>query len=91
MQTPGQSVFAFDTQSSVMVISIIVPVRNEEAFIRWTLDGLLAQEYPSDAYEVLVVDGESSDRTTEIVESYAAKHPQIRLFTNPRKWADSVF
>lgn len=48
-------------------VSVIMPVRNEAAFIARSLGAVLAQEYPPDAMEILVVDGESSDATREII------------------------
>ncbi|MFH1764476.1 MAG: glycosyltransferase [Gemmatimonadota bacterium] len=47
-------------------VSIIVPARNEEANIGECVSSLAALDYP--AFELLVVDDESSDRTAEIVE-----------------------
>ena len=51
-------------------VSIIIPCRNEEKFIGKCLDSILAQDYPKDRLEVLVVDGMSEDGTREIVERY---------------------
>ncbi len=48
------------------MISVIIPTYNEEKALPATLHSLLAQ--PGD-YEVVVVDGGSTDRTREIVES----------------------
>jgi glycosyltransferase involved in cell wall biosynthesis len=53
-------------------VSVIVAVRNEEKHIRECLDSLLAQDYPRGRYEVLVVDGQSTDGTREIVEGFAS-------------------
>jgi glycosyltransferase involved in cell wall biosynthesis len=59
------------------LVSVIIPAYNAEAFIRFTLDSVLAQTYQN--FEVIVVDDGSSDRTPEIVESYAQRDPRIRL------------
>ena len=64
-------------------ISVIVPVRNEEAFIGATLRQLLAQDYDPERFEVLVADGRSTDRTREIVAELQAAHPQVTLLDNP--------
>ncbi len=48
-------------------ISVIVPVRNEEPFIRRTLDRLLGQDYDRARFEILVADGRSTDRTAALV------------------------
>ncbi|MDI6688143.1 MAG: glycosyltransferase family 2 protein [Desulfobacterales bacterium] len=66
-------------------VSIVIPCRNEERFIRACLDSIIANDYPKDRLEVLVVDGMSEDRTREIIKRYAAKHPFIMLLDNPRK------
>ena len=71
-------------------ISVIVPVRNEELHIENTLDALLAQSYPRDRYEVLVVDGESEDRTCEFVEQYVIRYSHIHLMTNPRRLSSAA-
>jgi succinoglycan biosynthesis protein ExoA len=64
-------------------ISVIVPVRNEAAFIAETLDQLAAQRYDPRRFEVLVADGASTDGTREIVAAHAAQFRQIRLLDNP--------
>ncbi len=50
-------------------VSIIVPVRNEEHTIGTTLSHILAQHYPKDLMEVIVVDDFSQDNTRAKVES----------------------
>ena len=64
-------------------VSVIIPCRNEEKFIAGCLDSILAQTYPKDKLEVLVIDGQSTDKTPEIVSSYSASHPFISLVENP--------
>ncbi len=64
-------------------ISVIVPVRNESACIRNTLDQLLHQDYPAARFEVLVADGRSTDDTRPLVEERAARHANLRLLDNP--------
>ena len=66
-------------------VTIVVPCRNEERYIERCLESILANDYPQDRLEVLVVDGRSDDRTREIVASYAARHASIRLVDNPRR------
>jgi succinoglycan biosynthesis protein ExoA len=65
-------------------LSIIVPVRNEAAFIGATLESLLAQDYDPERFEVLVADGRSTDATREIVRAMRERHPNLRLLDNPR-------
>jgi succinoglycan biosynthesis protein ExoA len=70
-------------------ISVIVPVRNEGRCIAGTLGMLLAQDYPADRFEVLVADGRSVDDTRAVVRSVAARHPNVRLLDNPRRWSSA--
>ena len=65
-------------------VSVVVPVRNEAAFIRGTLEQLLNQEYDPRRFEVLVADGRSDDATREIVRAMQERHPNLRLLDNPR-------
>lgn len=71
-------------------ISVVVPIRNEERFIASTLDALLEQDYPDNAFEILVVDGESTDATRDIVTSYAERFPNVHLLHNPKKWSSAA-
>jgi succinoglycan biosynthesis protein ExoA len=64
-------------------VTVIMPVYNEEAFVRIALEAVRAQDYPADRVEVLVVDGDSGDRTPHIVEAVAAEDPRVRLLHNP--------
>ena len=66
-------------------ISIVLPCRNEERYIGACLDSILATTYPLDRIELLVVDGESEDRTREIVAEFVRRHPGVRLLENRRR------
>jgi succinoglycan biosynthesis protein ExoA len=70
-------------------ISVIVPVRNEAAFIAGTLQRLLGQDYPADRFEVLVADGRSTDDTPTIVRALAERFANLRLLDNPRRWSSA--
>ena len=64
--------------------SIVIPAYNEEPRLAATLDSVLAYVHAQtwDA-EVLVVNDGSRDRTLEIVQTFAAKDPVLRLVQNP--------
>ncbi len=64
-------------------VSIIIPVYNEERFIDKILGDALEQDYPGDQFEVIVVDGMSTDRTAEAVRCIQKAHPNVRLIDNP--------
>jgi len=69
-------------------VSVLIPARNEEANIRRCLDSLLEQSYPN--YEVIVLDDCSQDRTWQILEEYALRHPKrlqaVRGAPLPQGW-----
>jgi glycosyltransferase involved in cell wall biosynthesis len=66
-------------------ISVVVPCREEKKYIAQALKSILANDYPQDHLEVLVVDGMSTDGTREIVAEFSRNFPMIRLLDNPRK------
>jgi glycosyltransferase involved in cell wall biosynthesis len=66
-------------------VSIIIPCRNEEAFIGKVLENIINQDYPSHLTEVFVVDGKSNDRSAEIIKNYSEKYSFIRYLENPEK------
>jgi glycosyltransferase involved in cell wall biosynthesis len=66
-------------------VTVLVPCRNEARYIVACLDSILASAYPTDALEVLVVDGRSTDGTQQRVAEYAVAHPQVRLLDNPKR------
>ncbi len=67
-------------------VSILVPVRNEERYIERCLYSIAAQDYPRDRLEVLVIDGQSTDSTRQVVSRFAAESTlDLRLLQNPRQ------
>lgn len=67
------------------LVSIIIPCRNEEKFIGMCLDSIIANDYPKDKLEILVVDGMSGDKTRKTVAEYSAKYSFIELLENPNR------
>jgi polysaccharide deacetylase family protein (PEP-CTERM system associated) len=86
---PGSGGERLQTTLTLPFISVIVPVRNEGAFIAATLGQLLAQDYPADRFEVLVADGGSDDDTRVVVAGLASRHANLRLLDNPRRWSSA--
>ncbi len=56
-------------------VSVVVAARDEEHTIGACLECLLAQDYPAELTEVIVVNDESSDATAEVIARVAARHP----------------
>lgn len=65
--------------STPPLVSIIVPSFNQGRFIARTLDSILAQDWRP--LEILVIDGGSSDETVSVLGDYAARHPEVRYWS----------
>ena len=65
------------------LVSVITPALNAERFLEEMIESVLGQSY--ERVELVIADGGSSDRTTEIVEGYGRRHPgRVRLLREPR-------
>lgn len=62
--------------NSDIALSICIATCNRAAFIGETLNSILPQV--TGGVEIVIVDGASTDNTTEVVKSYVQKHPFIR-------------
>ncbi|MDC0937159.1 glycosyltransferase [Pirellulales bacterium] len=71
-------------------VAVIVPIRNEERYIAATLDQLLDQDRTGVELEILVIDGQSDDRTRDIVAQYVDRYPEVRLLDNPGRLSSSA-
>jgi succinoglycan biosynthesis protein ExoA len=66
-------------------ISVIIPCRNEAAFLGKCLDSVLASDYPANRMEVIVADGMSTDGTRDLLAGYSRRFTNIRMIDNPRQ------
>jgi glycosyltransferase involved in cell wall biosynthesis len=68
-------------------VSILLPVYNESRYIERCLNALLAQDYPADKLEILVIEGRSTDNTRELIhaiqEQRGEQRPLVQLLDNP--------
>jgi len=68
---------------SLPCVTVLVPMRNEEEFIETCLTSICAQDYPEELLEIIVLDGESTDKSCAVVSEMAVHTPRIRLLNNP--------
>lgn len=68
-----------------IVISVVIPVRNEEKYIASCLDGVSDWGIPLDELEVIIVDGCSNDSTVEILKAYSNVLPNFTILNNALK------
>ena len=70
------------------LISVIIPMHNQEKFIEKCLKSLQAQTYSD--LEIIVVDDASEDRSRDIVEKMASEDKRIRLIRQEKGTAAST-
>lgn len=60
-------------------IAVVIAVRNEEKMIENCLKALLSQNYPSQLFDVIVVDDFSEDGTVACIEKFSREHANVFL------------
>jgi cellulose synthase/poly-beta-1,6-N-acetylglucosamine synthase-like glycosyltransferase len=61
--------------------SVVIPARNEAANIKACIDSILAQDYPKEQFEIIVIDDFSEDNTAFIVKSIGHDFTNVRLLS----------
>lgn len=64
-----------------MMFSIIIPVYNVEIYLRDCLDSVLLQTFSD--WEAICVNDGSADKSSNILEEYAARDPRLKVITQP--------
>ncbi len=67
------------------MVTVVIPCRNEAPFIRLVIESVLRSAYPRERFEVLFVDGMSTDGTRGILAATAKDRSFIRVLDNPRR------
>ncbi len=70
----------YKTQKSTthnLFLSIIIPVRNEEANLLRLLDSIKRQTFPSYLFEIIIIDDHSTDRTLSLAKAFQQAHPEL--------------
>ena len=70
---------ALGPENSATQFTVIIPARNEASNIKACVDSILNQDYPADAFEIIVIDDFSEDDTAFIVHALSQQYPQVRL------------
>jgi succinoglycan biosynthesis protein ExoA len=66
-------------------VSVLMPVRNEAAFIRRSVEAVLAQDYSRERMEIIIADGLSNDGTREAIKAVQLQNANVKLIDNPGK------
>jgi glycosyltransferase involved in cell wall biosynthesis len=62
-----------------MFLSVIICTYNRDRHIERALQSLIDQDFDKSAYEIIVVDNNSTDKTPEIIQEFKEKHPQYQI------------
>ena len=73
------------------IISIILPIRNEEDTISLVIDSIISQTKYLDEIEVIIADGLSNDRTKAIIKRYQKDYSFIFIVDNKLKFVSHGF
>ncbi|MBI4972713.1 MAG: glycosyltransferase family 2 protein [Candidatus Omnitrophica bacterium] len=60
------------TNSNLPFVSFVIPTYNSQKYIDKCLASISIQDYPRDKFEVIIVDGGSTDATLSIAKKYSA-------------------
>jgi glycosyltransferase involved in cell wall biosynthesis len=69
------------THTEFTRFTVVIPARNEAANIKACLDSILAQDYPKEHFEVIVIDDFSEDDTAFIVKAFGHDFPNVCLLS----------
>jgi glycosyltransferase involved in cell wall biosynthesis len=75
-------------QPPAIKVTVAIPTYNRAEFLRQTLAGIAAQQFPREHYEVLVIDNNSTDHTAAVVAEFASSQPAPRLIREPQQGLD---
>jgi len=66
-------------------VSILLPIRNEESHISKTLRSIILQDYPREKLDLVIVDGDSNDKTVEEINKLKKEFINIKILHNRHK------
>ena len=62
-----------------MFLSVIICTYNRDQHIRRALESLVRQDFERSAYEIIVVDNNSTDNTSKIIHRFKQEHPYYNI------------
>jgi succinoglycan biosynthesis protein ExoA len=86
-----EKVLAPAPQLLTYAVTVIVAARNEEDFIEECVHSLLEMDAPAGGFEVIVAEGNSSDRTRSVLDRLVTENDRLRVVENPRQIAPAAW
>ena len=74
--------------SPSLKVTVAIPTYNRADFLRQTLAGLVAQQFPREHFEILVIDNNSKDHTAAVVAEFASAQPAPRYVREENQGLD---
>ena len=78
-----------ENKEKLPFVSALLVTRNEKDYIKMSLMSLIDQTYPKDKYDIVIIDGGSTDGTLDIIkelqDTYNSESFSIRVVPNPKK------
>lgn len=71
--------------------SLVIATLNEEKHIEQCILSIYSAEIFANSFEILIADGGSTDGTRDIVKKLMARHREIRMIDNAKKYATMGF
>jgi len=69
-------------------VSFVLAIFNAERTLEECLNSILMQNYPKKDYEIIIIDGVSTDSTLQIIKKFKEKTNNIKLINNPKKLSE---
>lgn len=66
-----------ECNNPIMYLSVIIPTRNRSSLLKKAIQSLTVQTYPSENFEIIIIDNGSSDDTRSVVESFQKVLPNL--------------
>ena len=85
MTSPSTAPRPYDATGDLPFVSLILAVRNEAGFIGPCIEAVALQDYPRDRFEVILIDGESTDATLPEARAAAARYELDLLIETNRR------
>ena len=76
------------SENNKILVSFILGIYNAERTLRECLSSIFIQDFPKEKFEVIIVDGDSQDKTLNIVNEFMKRYNNIRLMRNSRKLSE---
>lgn len=80
----------FTPHKNDILISVIIPCRNEVKHIQKCILSILSQENMDGIFEILVIDGMSDDGTREVLSEISQKNVNVKILDNPTRFTPNA-